>query len=387
MPKLNIQFLRWGLLALNFGALGFLGFTFYGLFSGSPEAVSVRLADPEDFALRQETARSAGNQYQKIISDLYRIPPPDRTGPVKPTTDTELPLRDGGPIGEWEITGVIVSSAAGQRFATIQEKGQTSVLVPGRSRTVNTSRVRGSTSRTSTRGRSSRTTSRSSRAQVSSQRVRLLEKGKSVRIDDNTFMVVEIEDAPKRITYTHNGLRYTLSAENKIDPVLHEEGSVLVLRGFSPEEVELLGGGTPSPQAPSKLAIPGDVRGSIRGGNGREIPGTEAKTPRTTSAATSATRRPTTGAVRPGVPSTRGAVRGKAAGGTTPTTKSRAVSPGARVTPGLQRRGATRVTDEESRKQVEATLGIDLQADPQGALRRLEELNRARGQGGQPQQP
>ena len=58
-------------------------------------------------------------------------------------------------------------------------------------------------------------------------------------------MVVEIEDAPKRITYTHNGLRYTLSAENKIDPVLHEEGSVLVLRGFSPEEVELLTGGTP----------------------------------------------------------------------------------------------------------------------------------------------
>ncbi len=383
MLKLNVQSMRWGLLALNFGALGFLGFSFYGLFSGSPEAVSVRLANPEDFALREEAARPVGNQYQKIISDLYRIPPPDRTGPVKPTTGSELPLRDGGPIGEWEITGVIVSSPPGQRFATIREKGQTSVIVPGR-RTVNTSRVRGATSRTSTRGRSARPSSRASRAQVSRQRVRLLEKGKTVRIDTNTFMIVEIEDAPTRVTYTHNGLSYTLSAEDKIDSVLHEEGSVIVLRGFSPEEVELFNGGAPRLSTPTNPTIPGDVRGSIKNQNGRAVPGTGAKTRSPASAATSARPGTAAGAVRAGVPSTRGTVRGRQGGTVSPAGKG--VSPGAKMTPGLRGNGASSTTDAQSRKQLEATLGIDLEADPQGALRRLEELNRQR-QGGQPQQP
>ncbi|MGE4602848.1 MAG: hypothetical protein AAEJ65_08085 [Planctomycetota bacterium] len=383
MLKLNIQSMRWGLLALNFGALGFLGFSFYGLFSGSPDAVSVRLANPEDFALREEAARPVGNQYQKIISDLYRIPPPDRTGPVKPTTGSELPIRDGGPIGEWEITGVIVSSPPGQRFATIREKGQTSVIVPGR-RTVNTSRVRGATSRTSTRGRSARpTSSRSSRAQVSRQRVRLLEKGKTVRIDANTFMVVEIEDSPKRVTYTHNGLSYTLSAEDRIDPVLHEEGSALVLRGFSPEEIELLNGGNPILQGSNNSVIPGDVRGTIKNQNGKAVPGTGAKRQATTSALRPGTA---AGAVRPGVPSTRGAVRGRQGGTVSPAGKK--VSPGVKSTPGLRGTAASSDTDAQSRKQVEATLGIDLEADPQGALRRLEELNRQGQQGGsQPQQP
>ena len=374
MPKLNVRLLRWGLLVLNCGALSLLGFTIYDLFTGSPEAVTVRLVEPEDFVLTPQAVRSTGNQYQKIISDLYRQPPPVQVAPVKPETDPALPLLNSGPIGDWEITGIIVSSAAGQRFATIQEKAQTAVILPGRStRTVNNSRVRGTSSRTSSRGRTTRTPSRSSRAQVSNQRVRLLEQGKKVRIDDNIFTVVEIDDAPRRVLYEHNGLRYTLSAEDKIDPVLHVEGSGLVLRGFSPEEVDLLGGGDARVgiAAPS-TAIPGDVRGSIKDQKGKAVPGTESKSPAATSA------RPANGTLRtPGVQrNTRSNVPGRGSRNAVPSA-DRAV-PTRRPTPGV-RGQRTPSTDAESRKQVEATLGVDLN-DTQGTIRRLEELNRPQGQ-------
>lgn len=373
MMKMNINLLRWGLLALNCAAIGLLGFAFYDLFTGSPEAVSVRLVDAKDYELPPQTYRPTGNQYQKIISDLYRQPPPVRTAPVKPETDPNMPLLNGGPIGEWEITGIIVSSAEGNRFATIREKGQTSVIVPGRTtRRVSSSRVRGSSSRTSSRGRTTR--SSSSRAPVSNQRVRLLEQGKSARIDENIFMVLEIDDSPRRVLYEHNGQRYTLSAEEKTDPVLQQDGSVMVLRGFSPEEVELLGGATGRPGVrAASPAIPTDVRGTIKDQQGKAVSGTEAKNPAATSG------RPTNGSLRtPGLqqqnPANRSQLRGRGGRGL----------PGADRTPPAKKpasgvRGRTSGSDEESRKQVEATLGIDLN-DSQGTIRRLEELNRAQGQ-------
>ncbi len=369
--KMNINLLRWGLLVLNFAAIGLLGFAFYDLFTGSPEAVSVRLVDAKDYELPPQTYRPTGNQYQKIISDLYRQPPPVRTAPVKPETDPDMPLLNGGPIGEWEITGIIVSSAEGNRFATIREKGQTSVIVPGRStRTVSSSRVRGS-SRTSSRGRTTRTPSRSSRAPVSNQRVRLLEQGKSARIDENIFMVLEIDDSPSRVLYEHNGQRYTLSAEEKTDLVLQQDGSVTVLRGFSPEEVELLGGATARPGVgAASPAIPTDVRGTIKDQQGKAVSGTEAKNPAATSG------RPTNGSLRtPGLQQqNRSQLRGRGGRGL----------PGADRTPPAKKpatgiQGRTSGSDEESRKRVEATLGIDLN-DSQGTIRRLEELNRAQGQ-------
>ncbi|MGE4618768.1 MAG: hypothetical protein AAEJ04_03050 [Planctomycetota bacterium] len=378
MPKLNINLLRGGLLLLNIGALCLLTFTFYDLYSGAPEAVSVRLADPEDFSLREEVARPVNNQYQKIIADLYRKPPVVRTEPVQPAVDPNLPLLEGGPIGEWEITGVIVSSADGQRFATITEKGQTAVITSSRSsrtpsRTVNTTRVRGASSRTSTRGRTTRPSSRSTRAPVSNQRVRLLEQGKTFRIDENVLTVVEIDDQPKKVVYEQDGRRYTLSAADKIDPIIQEDGSALVLRGYSPEEILLLGGGTPVTPASTNLAIPGDQRGSIRNRSGQPVPGTEAKNPTPTAGGVSPGRPVPTTKSGSGVKQTRGAIPGR--GGRGGPTKDRAV-PSKKPTPGLR---GTPTTGGDSRKQIEATLGIDLN-DGQGAIRRLEELNRAQGQ-------
>jgi hypothetical protein len=374
MPKLNINLLRGGLLLLNLGALSLLTFTFYDLYSGSPEAVSVRLADPEDFSLREEVARPVNNQYQKIIADLYRKPPVVRTQPVQPAVDPNLPQLEGGPIGEWEITGVIVSSANGQRFATITEKGQTAVITgPRSSRSVNTTRVRGASSRTSTRGRTTRPSSRSTRAPVSNQRVRLLEQGKTIQIDENVLTVLEIDIQPKKVVYEQDGRRYTLSAVDKIDPIIHEEGSGLVLRGFSPEEVLLLGGGQAGVQTPKTLAIPGDQRGSIRDRAGQQVPGTEAK--KTPPAAGGVSPQRAVPTARPGAGSnaTRGAIPGR--GGRGLPTKGRTV-PTKKPTAGIK--GAAQIGGD-SRKQIEATLGIDFN-DGQGALRRLEELNRAQGQ-------
>jgi len=379
MPKVSIQLLRVGLLLFNVAALTLLGFVFFGLLDDSPEGTQVRLYDPVDFELKDQAARPVPNQYRDIIRDLYITAPPIRTAPVKPTTDPALPQLDSGPIGDWEIVGVIYSPE-GQRFASIQEKGQTSVLNPGtRGRTINTSRVRGSTrgsSRGSSRSPTSRATSRSSgRTQISNQRVRYLEQGKSFRIDANTYMVVEIQDRPKQVIYEHNGRSYTLRQESKIDPVIHEEGRVLVLRGFSPEELDLLTGGSlGAPGATPSASIPTDVRGVIRGSDGKELPGTAATRARVATPA-GAVRPPASGA-NPNARTRRGDIRdpraertGRKPAPSAPKLKSGggAKSPGARVT----------------QTTIESTLGVDIEANPQEAIRRLEELNRAQ----QPNQP
>ncbi|MEE2857925.1 MAG: hypothetical protein VX949_11070 [Planctomycetota bacterium] len=381
MPKVSIRLLRVGLLLFNVAALTLLGFVFFGLLDDSPQGTQVRLFNPVDFELKEQAARPVPNQYRDIIRDLYLVAPPVRTAPVKPTTDPVLPQLDSGPIGDWDIVGVIYSPE-GQRFASIQEKGQTSVINSAtRGRTINTSRVRGS-SRGSTRGSSRSPTSRASsrspgRTQISNQRVRYLEQGKSFRIDENTYMVVDIQDQPKQVIYEHNGRSYTLRQESKIDPVIHEEGNVLVLRGFSPEELDLLTGGSLAPPGASKSAsIPTDVRGAIRGSDGKELPGTAASRARG-APPPGAVRTPAAGATpNPNVRTRRGDIRdpraertGRKPAPAAPTMKSGAgaKSPGARVT----------------RTTIESTLGVDIEANPQEAIRRLEELNRAQ----QPNQP
>lgn len=382
MPKVSIQLLRVGLLLFNVAALTLLGFVFFGLLDDSPEGTQVRLYDPVDFELKDQAARPVPNQYRDIIRDLYLTAPPIRTAPVKPTTDPALPQLDSGPIGDWEIVGIIYSPE-GQRFASIQEKGQTSVLNPGtRGRTINTSRVRGSTrgsSRGSSRSPTSRATSRSSgRTQISNQRVRYLEQGKSFRIDANTYMVVEIQDRPKQVIYEHNGRSYTLRQESKIDPVIHEEGRVLVLRGFSPEELDLLTGRSlGAPGATPSSSIPTDVRGAIRGSDGKELQGTAATRARV--GAPARVVKPTSASMttpNPNARTRRGDIRdpraertGRKPAPSAPKLKSGggAKSPGARVT----------------QTTIESTLGVDIEANPQEAIRRLEELNRAQ----QPNQP
>ncbi len=381
MPKVSIQLLRAGLLLFNVAALSLLGFVFFGLLDDSPKGTQVRLFNPVDFELKEQAARPVPNQYRDIIRDLYLTAPPVRTAPVKPTTEPGLPQLDSGPIGDWEIVGVIYSPE-GQRFASIQEKGQTSVLNPAtRGRTINTSRVRGSTrgsSRGSSRSPTSRANSRSSgRTQISNQRVRYLEQGKSFRIDENTYMVIDIQDQPKQVIYDHNGRSYTLRQESKIDPVIHEEGTVLVLRGFSPEELDLLTGGSLAPPgAANSAAIPTDVRGAIRGSDGKELPGTAASRTRAGSPA-GAVRSPPSGAIpNPNARTRRGDIRdpraertGRKPAPAAPKLKGGggAKSPGARVT----------------QTTIDSTLGVDIEANPQEAIRRLEELNRAQ----QPNQP
>lgn len=381
MPKVSIQLLRGGLLLFNVAALTLLGFVFFGLLDDSPEGTKVRLYDPVDFELKEQAARPVPNQYRDIIRDLYLTPPPIRTAPVKPTTDPALPQLDSGPIGDWEIVGVIYSHE-GQRFASIQEKGQTSVLNPGtRGRTINTSRIRGSTraSRGSSRSPTSRASSRSSgRTQISNQRVRYLEQGKSFRIDANTYMVVEIQNRPKQVIYEHNGRSYTLRQESKIDPVIHEEGRVLVLRGFSPEELELLTGRSlGAPGATSSSSIPTDVRGAIRGSDGKELQGTAATRARAGTPARVVNPTPASRTTpNPNARTRRGDIRdpraertGRKPAPSAPKLKSGggSKSPGVRVT----------------QTTIESTLGVDIEANPQEAIRRLEELNRAQ----QPNQP
>jgi hypothetical protein len=277
MPKVSIQLLRSGILLFNISAMTLLGFVMYDLLLESPQDVPVRLVDPQDFELKEQAARPVPNQYREIIGELYRTAPQAPVAQIKPVEST-LPLLDSGPIGEWEIVGVIYSPE-GQRFASIQEKGQTNVLKSSSrsGRPVNTSRVRGRSTRGGGASAINRASSRTSgRSPTSNQRVRYLEQGKEFRIDENSYMVVEIKDQPKQVIYEHNGRSYTLRQESIIDPVIHEEGETLVLRGFSPEELELLTGGQTGASAVGRLsAIPEDVRGSIRGNDGKPMRGTE----------------------------------------------------------------------------------------------------------------
>jgi hypothetical protein len=383
MPKVSIQLLRSGILLFNISALTLLGFVMYDLLLESPQEVQVRLVNPQDFELKEQAARPVPNQYREIIGELYRTPPKAPVAQIQPVEST-LPMLDSGPIGEWEIVGVIYSPL-GQRFASIQEKGQTNVLKSSSrgGRTVNTSRVRGRNPR-SGGGASpiNRATSRtSSRSQVSNQRVRYLEQGKEFRIDENSYMVVEIQDQPKQVIYEHNGRSYTLRQESIIDPVIHEEGETLVLRGFSPEELELLTGGQAGAGAAGRLnAIPQDVRGSIRGNDGKPIRGTEASK--------SSPNRPT-GVVpprgaSPRTPTTKAAAnpRTNSRGFGDPRSERRGkIVPPNQAKPKL--RGGTSTQPPTSRVKpttLEGTLGVDVESNPQEAIRRLQELQRARQQ-------
>ncbi len=380
MPKLSIRVIRISILLFNIGALTLLGFVFHDLLLESSEDVQVRLANPKDFELKEQAARPVPNQYRDIISDLYRTPPVPPTPIDTKPVESALPAADSGPIGDWEIVGVIFSPE-GKRFASIQEKGQTSVLNPSTrgGRTVNTSRVRGSSSR---RGGPSPTTRRSSRStpgrtQVSNQRVRYLEQGESFRIDENTYQVVEIFTQPKKVIYSHNGRQYTLVQESAVDPVLHEEGNILVLKGYSPEELELLTG-VPSGLGAGAASqpIPQDVRGSIRGQDGKQVPGTAA---RRGGGATPPATNTTRGSTRPS-PAVPGRLntpqnpRDTRRGGVQP---SRKPAPKPKLgSPTKVPGGGARVT----RTTVDSTLGVDIEANPQEAIRRLEELNRAQQQ-------
>lgn len=380
MPKVSIQLLRSGILLFNISAMTLLGFVMYDLLLESPQEVQVRLVDPQDFELKEQAARPVPNQYREIIGELYRTPPQAPIAQVKPVEST-LPMLDSGPIGEWEIVGVIYSPE-GQRFASIQEKGQTNVLKSSSrsGRPVNTSRVRGRSTRGGGASAINRASSRTSgRSQVSNQRVRYLEQGKEFRIDENSYMVVEIKDQPKQVIYEHNGRSYTLRQESIIDPVIHEEGETLVLRGFSPEELELLTGGQTGASAVGRLsAIPQDVRGSIRGNDGKPLRGTEAAKPPTT--------RPTGVApprgVSPRTPTPKANPRTNSRSIGDPRSEQRGrVAPPNKAKPKL--RGGTSTQTPSSRvgqATLEATLGVDVESNPQEAIRRLEALQRARQQ-------
>jgi len=122
MPKLSIRVIRISILLFNIGALTLLGFVFHDLLLESSEDVQVRLANPKDFELKEQAARPVPNQYRDIISDLYRTPPVPPTPIDTKPVESALPAADSGPIGDWEIVGVIFSPE-GKRFASIQEKG------------------------------------------------------------------------------------------------------------------------------------------------------------------------------------------------------------------------------------------------------------------------
>ncbi|MDE0959157.1 MAG: hypothetical protein OSB09_00085 [Planctomycetota bacterium] len=378
MPKVSIQLLRGGILLFNISAMTLLGFVLFDLLLESPQGVKVRLVNPQDFELKEQAARPVPNQYRDIIGELYRSAPQAPVAVVKPVEST-LPSLDTGPIGEWEIVGVIFS-AEGQRFASIQEKGQTNVLKSNsrNGRATTTTRVRGRAPRGGGASPTSRlNNSRTNRSQVSNQRVRYLEQGKEFRIDENRYMVVEIQDQPKQVIYEHNGRSYTLRQESITDPVIHEEGQTLVLRGFSPEEMELLSGSGAGVSAAGRVgAIPGDERGWIRGNDGKEMRGTAASKPPSggTPPRGAATRSPTNkAAVNPRSNNRNvGDPRSQRRGAQVPPNP---------VKPKL-RGGTSTKTPKPTVRQttLEGALGVDVESNPQEAIRRLKELQRARQQ-------
>ena len=374
--KFNIGLIRGGLTLFNLTGLALLTYALLNMFGMIEEdQKTIRLADPADYAMPADAPRPVSNRYTSVIRDLYRKKPAPPVAPVQAQTEPELPVLDGGPLRDWSITGVILSEE-GRKFATLQEKSANPVgtNVAGR-RTATSSRLRGTSGRTSSRTTSSRgrTSSRSrtpSRLPAQSQsRTRYIEQGKQFRVDENTYEVVDITHTPKQVTYRHNGRSYTLQTADVLDPVIDEVDGGLVLRGFSPEELEALGlGGNqiPGRGAQQPTGIPTDSRGAIKNGKGQDV-----------SAGKSGTAKPgTTGQNPPGRPNpqARPQPASRSGLGTPQNQRGR----GQQVRPSTRGNGLSTETKEQkqSRKQLEATLGIDLEKDPEGAIRQLEGLNK-----------
>ena len=374
--KFNISMIRGGLTIFNLAGLALLTYALLNMFGMMEEdRKTIRLVDPEDFAMPADTPRPVSNRYTNVIRDLYRTKPAPRVEPVQTQQEPELPVLDGGPLREWSITGVILSEE-GRRFATLQEKTANPVgtSVSGR-RTATSSRLRGTSGRTTTsRGRTSSRSRTPSRLPAQSQsRVRYIEQGKQFRVDENTYEVVDITHTPKQVVYRHNGRSYTLQTEDVLDPVINEVDGGLVLKGYSPEELEALGMGgnqVPGRGAAQPQSIPTDSRGAIKNGRGQDVSGGKSGT----TTRPGATANPATSG-RP-TPQARPQPASRSRLGNTQNQRGR----GQQVTPSNRGNGLSNETKEQkqSRKQLEATLGIDLEKDPQGAIRQLEGLGNPR---------
>ncbi len=368
--KINISLIRGGLTIFNIAGLALLTYALLNMFGMTEEnRKTIRLVDPEDFSMPADTPRAVPNRYQNVIRDLYRTKPVPRVEPVQTQTEPELPVLDGGPLRDWKITGVILSDE-GRKFATIQENSANPVgaSVAGR-RTTTSSRLRGTSGRTSSRSTSARgrTSSRSrapSRLPAQSQsRVRYIEQGQMFRVDENTYEVVGIAHTPKQVTYRHNGRSYTLQTEDVLDPVISEIDGGLVLKGFSPEELEALGlggGQVPGRGSQTPQAIPTDSRGAIKNGKGQDVSGSADSSAK---GQVNPNRTPVQTRPQP----TRSRLGGNSQG-----------QRGQQVRPSNRGSGLSNETSaqKQSRKQLEATLGIDLEKNPEGAIRQLEALKK-----------
>lgn len=374
MMKINVKVIRWGLTVVNIGGIAMLVMVFLGMFGmTSSEKKVIRLVEPNDFALPMDVPRLVPNKYQSVIRDFYRKKPEPIVAPIQAQREPEMPILDGGPLRDWNVMAVIISEE-GRRFATIQDKSAaTPVANSASTGRVASSRTRGSTSRNSSRGRVSSTRrgvgSRLPIAQATA-RTRYLEKGKEFRVEEEYYEVLDISQGPRTVIYKHNGRTYTLKTESIIDPVINETENGLVLRGFTPEEVEAYGlnaglpGGRQKPA--TNVGIPADTRGVIKNGKGEVVP-TDRKGVSSNPAGDPAASNRNVN--RSGVSATAKSSSGRAIKNTNK---------------GSIRGGIDKETPDQkaSRKQLEATLGIDLQKNPEGAIRQLEGLQR--NQGGRP---
>ncbi|OUU20046.1 MAG: hypothetical protein CBC13_11180 [Planctomycetia bacterium TMED53] len=377
MIKLNLKWVAAGLALFNIGGLALLTVTLLNMYGFTEEdRKQIRLVNPKDFEMPADTPRPVSNRYQTVIRDLYRKKPVPPVVPVKTEQEPELPVLDGGPLRDWQVTGVIISEE-GRKFATLQEKSANPIgsATTGR-RTTTNSRLRGTTGRTSSRTTTSRgrTSSRSrapSRLPSQNQsRVRYIEQGQEFRVDENTYEVLSITHTPKQITYRYDNRSYTLQTEDVLDPVINEVDGGLVLKGYSPEELETLGlGGSqlPGRGTPQPQRIPNDSRGAIKNGKGQDVSGgagAKGSTPATNRTPTNT--RPTPAKNQPS--------RSGLGGSNNQRGRVQPAKPNPRGS------GLSRETSEQkqSRKQLEATLGIDLEKDPQGAIRQLEGLTNPR---------
>ncbi len=373
MMKINVKVIRWGLTVVNIGGIAMLVMVFLGMFGmTSSEKKVIRLVEPTDFALPTDVPRLVPNKYQSVIRDFYRKKPVPIVAPIQAQREPEMPILDGGPLRDWKVMAVIISEE-GRRFATIQDKTAATPVANSSSRRVTSSRTRGSNPRTSSRGRVS-----SSRRGVGSRlpsaqaaaRTRYLEKGKEFRVEEDYYEVLDISQGPRTVIYKHNGRTYTLKTESNIDPVINETENGLVLRGFTPEEVEAYGlnAGLPGgrQQPTTNVGIPADTRGVIKNGKGEVVP----------------TDRKGAGSTPAGAPATSNRTVNRS--GVSATAKSSSGRTVKNTNKGSIRGGIDNETPDQkaSRKQLEATLGIDLQKNPEGAIRQLEGLQR--NQGGRP---
>ncbi len=377
---MNLKWVRISLTLFNIGGLALLTVAVLNMYGLTEEdRKQIRLVNPEDFEMPADTPRAVPNRYQNVIRDIYRKKPVPRVEPVKTEPQPDLPTMDGGPLRDWQITGVILSEE-GRKFATIKEKtaSPVSTSVTGR-RGSPSSRLRGTSGRTSSRttttsrGRSSTRGRTPSRLPIQSQsRIRYLEQGKEFRVDENIYEVLTISHTPKQLTYRHNDRSYTLQTEDLLDPVINEVDGGLVLKGFSPEELEALGlGGNQVPfrGATQPQGIPNDSRGAIKNGRGQDVSAGAAKSG---SNATANGAKSAGGKVAPGQAQP---TRSRLGGATNQ--RGRTTQP---VRPATRGSGLSRETPEQkqSRKQLESTLGIDLEKDPEGAIRQLEGLGNPR---------